>query len=258
MGEVLSFWSSRSRQSLGRPASGLPLTYNVKVHMKPPQRISYDRGFRTLFEDGVYLLMASERELDNDTANSLARGSIACTMMLPEVTANICIETLNLEASVFKDIDRLSPLAKFDFFLRTTFRQKRLPTGVLPVQKAQELKRLRDAFVHPKKQAVIWTEVGDEIEEGVSERTQFLNMSKNPSMWDASDAARALCGAHDFLALFFRELCGYTKTRTTTLLFSDDFDLAASEGGAYYYRWNFRHALKRWNVNTSYFRIGAL
>ncbi|MDR7379840.1 hypothetical protein J2X19_004536 [Rhodoferax ferrireducens] len=226
--------------------------------MPTSQRISYDRGFRTLFEDGVYLLLASEKEQDNDTANSLARGSIACTMMLPEVAANICIESLNLEPNVFKDIDKLSPLAKFDFFLRTNFRQKKLPTGVLSVQKAQELKRLRDTFVHPKKQAVIWTNAGYETEEGISERTQFLDMSKNPSVWDALDAERALRGAHEFLALFFRGLCGYTQRRTTTLLFSDEPNLASSEGGTYYYHLPFRHALKRWKVDTSYFRIGAL
>ena len=167
--------------------------------MQPSQRVSFDRGFQTLFEDGVHLLLSSESEKDNDTANSLARGSIACTMMLPEVGANICIESLNLESSVFKEIDKLAPLAKFDFFLRTNFRGKKLPTGVLPLQKAQELKRLRDAFVHPKKQPVLWTDVGDNTEHGVSERTQFLDMSKNPSMWCSSDAESAMRGTHEFL-----------------------------------------------------------
>ena len=119
--------------------------------MPSSQRLSFDRGFRTLFEDGVHLLLASESATDNDTCNSLARGSIACTMMFPEVAANICIESLQLEAGVFKEIDKLAPLAKFDFFLRTSFRDRKLSSGVLSVQKAQELKRLRDAFVHPKK-----------------------------------------------------------------------------------------------------------
>lgn len=226
--------------------------------MPPSQRVSYDRGFQTLFEDGVHLLLASEREQHNDTASSLARGSIACTMMLPEVAANICIESLDLEASVFKDIDKLAPLAKFDFFLRTNFRHKRLPAGVLPVQKAQELKRLRDAFVHPKKQPVVWTAAEDETEYGVSERTQFLDMSKNPSMWDSLDAESAMRGAHEFLGFVFRDLCRYTKIRTTTLLFSDDPDLSSDNSGVHYYRWPFRNALRRWNVDISYFRIGAL
>lgn len=220
--------------------------------------LTFDRGFRTLFEDGVHLLIASEKEQDNDTANSLARGSIACTMMLPEVSANICIESLNLESSVFKEIDKLAPLAKCDFFLRTTFRNRKLEGGVKPVQMAQELKRLRDAYVHPKKQAVTWKDIGDETSEGTSERTQFLDMSKNPSMWDAIDAKRAMQGAHGFLSYFFRDLCRFSRTRVTTLLFSDDPDLASSDGGAYYYHRQFHQALRKWKIDTSYFRIGSL
>lgn len=226
--------------------------------MPPSQRVSFDRGFQTLFEDGVHLLLASEREKDNDTANSLARGSIACTMMLTEVAANICIESLTLEPSVFKEIDKLAPLAKFDFFLRTNFRGKKIPSGVLPVQKAQELKRLRDAFVHPKKQPVVWTALGDNTERGVSERTQFLDMSKNPNMWSASDAESAMRGAHEFLAFIFRDLCRFTKVRTTLLLFSDDPDLSSISGVHYYYHWHFRYALRRWKVDVSYLKMGTL
>lgn len=31
--------------------------------------LTYDRGFKTLFEDSVYLLLASEKETDNDMSN---------------------------------------------------------------------------------------------------------------------------------------------------------------------------------------------
>ena len=81
--------------------------------------LTYDRPFRTLFEDGVHLLLAAEAvgENDQEHAASIARGSIACTMMLPEVAANICIESLGLEKMIFNDIDRLAPLAKFDYYL---------------------------------------------------------------------------------------------------------------------------------------------
>lgn len=220
--------------------------------------LTFDRGFKTLFEDGVHLLMASERESNHEAADSLARGSIACTMMLPEVCANICIESLKLETSVFKEIDKLAPLAKCDFFLRTNFRNRKLESGQVAVQKAQELKRLRDAYVHPKKQAVAWVDTGDDTSEGTSERTQFLDMSKNPSMWNVLDAQRAMRGAHEYLGFFFSDLCKYSKARVTRMLFSDDPDLSQSTGGAYLYRMPFRSALVRWQVDTSYFHIGSL
>lgn len=226
--------------------------------MQPSEHISYDRGFRTLFEDGVHLLMACEREQDNDMSNSLARGSIACTMMLPEVAANICIESLGLEPSVFRDIDKLSPLAKFDFYLRTNFRAKKLPAGVLPAQKAQELKRLRDAFVHPKKHPVVWVETEVDTVHGSSKRTQFMDMSENPSMWYSFDAEQAMRGAHDFLAFFFLDLCGFTKKKTTALLFSDEPEINSGSGDVYYYGYAFQNALQEWGINTSYFRMGTL
>jgi len=220
--------------------------------------ITYDRAFRTLFEDGVHLLLASQAATDHDEAASFARGSIACTMMLPEVSANVCIESLELENSVFNEIDKLAPLAKFDYFLRTTFRNRRIVNGTSQVQKLQELKRLRDAFVHPKRQIVQWEpgENGNFI--GRSGRTQFLNMSKNPAMWDEQDAIKAMLGAHDFLRYFFTDLCRYSKKKVTDLLFSDESFVGSGGGGVYYYRPHFHGALRRWQVDVSYFRIGVL
>src|SRR4051812_46229494 len=119
--------------------------------METHPELTYDRPFRTLFEDGVLLLLASESNDDSDESSSLARGSIACTMMLPEVAANICIESLHLESLMFSEVDKLSPLAKFDYFLKSRYPGRRIPSGMLPVQQLQELKRLRDSFVHPKR-----------------------------------------------------------------------------------------------------------
>lgn len=104
----------------------------------------------------------------------------------------------------------------------------------------------------------MWTTVEDDTEHGVSERTQFLDMSKNPSMWGSADAESALRGAHEFPGFIFRDLCRYPKMRTTMRLFSDDPDLSLKSGGPYYYRWPFRNALRRWNIDVSYFKIGAL
>lgn len=222
----------------------------------PP--LTYDRPFRTLFEDGVMLLIASERSVDNDESNSLARGSIACTMMLPEVAANICIESLHLDSLVFNEIDKLSPLAKFDYFLKCRYRNRKVPSGILPVQKLQELKRLRDSFVHPKRFQVQWTPANDGSYRGESKKTQFLNMSTNPTMWYREDAVQAIRGVHDFLAFFFGELCKMPKRKTTDLLFSDEVLLGEEGAGVFYYDRSFRTALKQWNINTTYFRIGVL
>ncbi len=224
----------------------------------PP--LTYDRPFRALFEDGVTLLLASERSVESDESSSLARGSIACTMLLPEVAANICIESLHLESWLFGEIDRLSPLAKFDYYLKCRYRGRQIPSGVLPVQKLQELKRLRDAFVHPKRFPVHWkpSAENDGTYHGESKKTQFIGMSSNPTMWFDDDAVRAMKAVHEFLGFFFAGLCKMRKGAVTDLLFSDEVTLGETGAGVYYYRRPFHSALKRWKVETGYFRMGTL
>jgi hypothetical protein len=199
--------------------------------------VTYDRAFMTLFVDGVHLLQASENEADHDVSASFARGSLACTMMLPEVVANVLVETLNPESSTFSDVDRMSAAGKFDFYLRTAFRNRRLDRGSREVQQLQELKRLRDVFVHPKPQQVRWTPAQDETHTGESDRTPLLDMSRNPMMWYSEDAIKAMRAVHQFFAFYFRVLCRYTKRDVSALLFSQD---AVPDKAAYTYHLFYR------------------
>lgn len=220
--------------------------------------VTYDRAFMTLFVDGVHLLKASENEPDHDVSASMARGSLACTMMLPEVVANVLIETLDLESSAFGDVDRMSAIGKFDFFLRASFRARRLDRGMRPVQALQELKRLRDVFVHPKPQEVRWTPAEDETHTGESGRTPILDMSKNPTMWYSDDAIKAMRAVHAFFSFYFKDLCRFGKGRVSNILFSED---AVPDKNAHTYQLFYRHfvrSLREWNVDVSYFKIGVV
>lgn len=220
--------------------------------------VTYERAFMTLFVDGVHLLKASENETDHDVSASFARGSIACTMMLPEVVANVLIETMGLESSTFSDVDRMSASGKFDFYLRTNFRSKKLDRGSRPVQQLHELKSLRDKFVHPKSQQVRWTASENDTHIGESDRTPFLDMSKNPIMWYSEDAIKAMRAVHAFFAFYFRDLCGYTKRDVSALLFSED---AVPDKDAHTHHLFYRHfvrCLANWKVDISYFKIGVV
>jgi hypothetical protein len=179
-------------------------------------------------------------------------------MMLPEVAANICIESLELDASIFGEVDRLSPLGKFDYFLANNYRSRKIPSGTLPVQGLQELKRLRDAFVHPKRYRVQWSLHEDETYIGESRRTQFLDMSSNPTMWCVEDSINAMRGVHRFLSHFFLEVCKVPRRKVNDLLFCEEAQLGPGKGSTFYYGRDFHAALKRWEVDTSYFRIGVL
>ncbi|MES2908353.1 MAG: hypothetical protein V4688_04255 [Pseudomonadota bacterium] len=220
---------------------------------------TYDRGFEALFGDSIRLLLAAEENLyEYDSQFSFARASIACSMLLPEVCANICIESLKLECGVFNEIDKLSPIAKFDYYLGVYFRDRRLDRGCKAVQSLQELKRLRDRYVHPKKSKVDWVRGEDDTFHGSSPRTRILDISENPQMWFQDDAVNAMRGVHGFLSYFFKDKCNYSKSKVTGLLFSEDLVPSPADPIIPYYANDFHNNMARWNIDVSYFRFGKL
>lgn len=183
--------------------------------------IHYDRNFDTLLFDSVEMLFRSRGEPYRDEYHqTFARSSMLFSMLMLEAVANTCIETLDLERSIFREIDMLPVLAKFDFYLRTKFRNKRLERRISVVEGIKELKRLRDGFVHLKPHKVEWKMTGDS---GIAEaeRTKVLKIAKNPQFWDADDALATMKGVHDFFNYFFKSKCKYNPTRVASLLLSE-------------------------------------
>jgi len=180
-------------------------------------------------------------------------------MMMPEVAANILIETLGLESSVWSDVDRMSTIGKFDFFLRTTFRKRKLNRGTKELQGLKELKQLRDSFVHPKPQRVVWSLSAEGLDLGSSDRTPLLAMSKNPSMWCVEDAVKGMRAVHAFLSHYFKFICKYSKMQSSNLLFSTD-----EEAGArlrkieYSFGDEFDDAIQKWSIDLSYLNIRCI
>ncbi|HYV25655.1 MAG TPA: hypothetical protein VE969_10510, partial [Pyrinomonadaceae bacterium] len=142
------------------------------------------------------------------------------SMLMLEAAANICIECLKLENTVFREIDRLPILAKFDYYLRCSFRNRKLERGCGEVQAARELKALRDAVVHLKPHKVKWEfQGGDGTTE--PELTSFLRIPKNPDFWHNTHALTTVRAVHSFLQFFFCTKCKYTATKTTSILFAE-------------------------------------
>lgn len=186
-------------------------------------RIAHERNFDTLLLDSIYFLLQSRLAGPFEgRGQALARASIAFSLLMLEAAANTCIEHLDLAVSVHNDIDRLSVMAKFDFYLRTRFRGKSLPRGAHQIEWLKELKSLRDGLVHLKTQRVEW--VGPEDGEQVAEipSTNSLKISKNPASWGEDDAVAASQGVHSFLKFFFKDCCKYGPSKVASILFSED------------------------------------
>ena len=75
--------------------------------------IQYQRNFDTLLFDSIEMLFRSlDRKTDFDFGQTLARSSMINSILMLELVANICIETLDLDRSIFNEIDKLSVLAR--------------------------------------------------------------------------------------------------------------------------------------------------
>lgn len=184
--------------------------------------IAYERNFDTLLLDSVeFLLDAKAEHPSKDESRRDARVAIIYTLLLLEAVANTCIEHLSLERVVHSEIDRLPVLSKFDFYLRTNFRNRSLDRGIQQIEWLKELKSIRDSTVHLKARKVEWNGQPDGSMTSEAERTKILKVATNPKFWDVDDAVIVAKATHGFLRYFFKEKCKYGPQKVASLLFSE-------------------------------------
>lgn len=183
---------------------------------------STERNISALFLDGITLGMEAEQEEDDsysDFSCSLSRGSLLSAFCFIEASANVCLESLNLGGQLGDDIDRIPTLSKFDLYLRLRFKNRKLDRGAFPVQGAQELKTIRDTFVHPKGHKILWEVMTDGTQVSESPRTKMLNLPKVASYFCPEDAIVSLQATHRFLNYFFRDVCKFSPSNSFTSSF---------------------------------------
>jgi hypothetical protein len=179
---------------------------------------TFERNFWTLVEDGIKLLRAAEQASGTALAAPLARASLFTCLVLPEVVANCCIDHLALSQRVASEVDRMSVLAKYEFYLYTRFKGRALPRGILPVQGLSELKRLRDDYVHPKKSRVVWDGPEDGVQSAQRPTTPILGIATHPQHWWIDDAVIGMRAVHSFFRFYFVDCCRYRRTAVASLL----------------------------------------
>jgi hypothetical protein len=188
-----------------------------------PEITKYDRNFSFLVEDSLNFLFLSEKSKSHDDMQLFSRSSAFFSILILEAAANCLIDTLQLGKQVFKDIDRLSVLAKYDYYLRVSGYQKGLSRGSKLVQGISELKLLRDRIVHPKKSAFVWKVLDEESEhmEGEYRKTPILKIVEQYQAWETSDAIIIAKVVHSFLQDYFFNLCGMGSVQSCAILYSE-------------------------------------
>ena len=188
------------------------------------EKVTFERSVNSLIEDSLRLLYMSKKSHDHDDSQLFARSSGIYTMLLLESVANICVEHIDFERSVYKEVDRLPVIAKFDFYLRLKMGKEGLSRGDSAVQSMQEVKALRDGMVHPKVQKFVWIVHDEETQSMTSqaELTAHLKVAKDLRFWEFEQALEIMKAVHGFLNNFFLQRCGYLPKESSALLLSEE------------------------------------
>lgn len=199
--------------------------------------ITHERNIAFILEDAFgFLFKANEATDDLDDQQMFSRSSITFTLLLVEAAANALLDSLALARSVANDMDRLSILAKFDFFKRITCKGVGLNRGDRRVQELNELKNLRDRLVHPKRRLTRWSETPSGGMVSESEKVPLLSVSSDPWVWDFSAALAIARAVHGFLNDFLLGQCELSSIQSAAVLYSggdtpsfdeDDFGIPA-------------------------------
>lgn len=222
----------------------------------PPEAV--DRGTLTFLEDSIVLAMRSEVEQDLEAVGTLARASILATATFVEGCANTCLDMLSFDRQFATEVDRLPMLSKFELFVRLYRPRAKLERSRHEIQGLAELKKVRDSFVHPKSQAIIWESWTPEASSSRSPRTKLMDLPKIASYSYEEDAVRAMKAAHTFLKYFFSKVCAFRPSHVSSLLLSEDRVPNPREKNVPYWERN-RHAwLRSKNIDLAYMRIGKL
>ena len=215
---------------------------------------TYERNINELIEDSLRFLFMCAEEKDHELTQLFARTSSIYSMLLLEASANVCIDCLDLERSIYKDVDKLSVLAKFDFYLRASGKQQSINRGNIYAQRVQEIKTLRDSFVHPKMTKVNWEVIDEESDHQVSraEITKMMKIAKDPRYWGFDDLLVITKSVHEFLRHFFIELCGMSTAESCGTLFSESKVPSPGDMGPTIVLLYNRQALECWGIQLDY------
>ena len=121
-----------------------------------------------------------------------------------------------------------------------------------------ELRKLRDAFVHPKAQRFEWVSWSEESSSSTSPKFPASGLPKIPSFCFSDDAIAALKATHSFMGHFFRDLCRMRPTHVSALLNSEEVVPRIKEKIVPYWSRQTKTWLQQNKIDLTYMRLGWL
>lgn len=173
----------------------------------------WENNFLLIFSDAVLLYEAAVACADSDLNSALAKSSVLSVNYALEAAANSFLQSIEMTGDLYKKIDKLSTLDKFDFVLQWNTNHH-LAAGDSDVQAVQNLIRKRNAMVHPKvttRSISVETEIEHdgtikhsmkqpETKKGKDPKHKLLG--EDPELYTHEDAKAALIVMTSFLNQF--------------------------------------------------------
>ena len=217
----------------------------------------YLRTFEDLLYDSVYLLYfahdTNQDEYKDDVLSSFVRSSIVNSLLLLECGANCCIDALDLSNKYYNDIEKLPFISKFEYFLDHVNSDKKLNRGCKEIQAINDLKNIRDSYVHPKVRKAKYEQIKENIWDTDFGKTNFIGFPRNPRKWKNAHAILALKTVNDFYNNYFIELCEFSADTTVDLLLnSHKVDIECSSGAAIDCVGSLDRAVTEWDIDFKF------
>ena len=175
------------------------------------QQYLYDLSFFQLLSDAIYYSRTAFESIDHPDSQRHSRSSVYSSLLTVEAVANCCIGNMNIKGSHLAELDKLNSFAKLDIY--SAYRGcGYMDRGSHIFEKVKELKKLRDASVHPK-EIKIPTEVtidDEQYENYVSIKMSFTpkplkatRLSRSSLFWQANDSRSVLSAIFAFYDYYF-------------------------------------------------------
>lgn len=184
-----------------------------------------ERSFTQLFGDAIFFEHCARMEKDSYKKQRFSRASIILSALSLESGANCLLKSLELSNQYSNDIDRLPFMSKYDFFAQVLY-NKSIDRGRKECQIVEELKILRNQYVHSKTQKINieFTDMEDvgenyKVDMDFSGKTKkAIGIDMHSRFWFHKDAVAAVKAIVCFYNYYFNELLSLSQIDVFSLL----------------------------------------
>lgn len=171
-------------------------------------------GFMELVTDVIYHVKAVP-DTDGFSQHKHARAAVIACALAVESCANCLLDSLDIPSQTAKEIERLPTITKLDVCIRLhTSGLKSINRGDTRLAKMAELLKVRNEFVHPKRQTLDaeWG-VDSEAPEGYKIEFEYsdefhdqLGIPKTSLHWNSEHARSVAESTFTFFDFLFRDI----------------------------------------------------